>query len=112
MEGVPELLKTPGLLLNMNIPRPRRGGLRTFRVTRLGHRVYTDVISEKIDPRGRTYYWIAGKPTWKREPDTDHAAVEEGYVSVTPLKMDYTNYDLLEQMRGWTLRRPGRRSRK
>ena len=110
VEGVPEILRTPGLLLNMNIPRPGRRGLRGFRVTRLGHRVYTDVISEKIDPRGREYYWIAGTPTWQDEADTDHAVVMQDYVSVTPLRMDYTHYDLLEQMRGWKLPSPGRTS--
>jgi 5'-nucleotidase len=108
VEGVPELLNTPDLLINMNIPRPGRGGLRQFRVTRLGHRVYGDVISQKIDPRGREYYWIAGTPTWYAESDSDYQAIQDGYVSVTPLKMDYTNYDLLESMRGWKLKRPRR----
>ena len=104
VEDVPDILSTPGLLLNINVPHIGRGAPKGLRITRLGHRVYTDVISEKLDPRGRSYYWIAGTPTWYDEEDTDHAAIQEGYASVTPLKMDYTNYDLLEQMRGWRTR--------
>jgi 5'-nucleotidase len=105
IEGVPEILTTSDLLLNVNIPKPGRRGLRGFRVTRLGHRVYADVISEKIDPRGREYYWIAGTPTWDDEADSDYAAIQAGYASVTPLKMDYTHYELVETMRGWKLPR-------
>lgn len=105
IEGVPELLRTPGLLLNINVPHTGRGGPKGLRITRLGHRVYTDVISEKLDPRGRSYYWIAGTPTWEDEKETDYAAIQEGYASVTPLKMEYTNYDLLERMRTWRVRR-------
>lgn len=108
IEGVPELLTTKGLLLNMNIPKPPRGGLRSFRMTRLGHRTYTNVISEKLDPRGRTYYWIAGTPTWHADVDTDYAAIKDGAVSVTPLRMDYTHYELLEQMKQWKLRPPAK----
>jgi 5'-nucleotidase len=104
IESVPELFTTPGLLLNMNIPRTPKGKLRGFRWTRLGRRVYTNVISEKIDPRGRTYYWIAGTPKWYADAETDYAAVQAGYVSVTPLRMDYTHYDLLAQMKGWKMK--------
>jgi len=111
-EGVPEVLTTPGLLLNINIPKPKRGGLRSFRMTRLGRRTYSNVISEKIDPRGRTYYWIAGTPTWYADAETDYAAVQAGHISVTPLRMDYTNYPLLEAMKTWRLRRPARKRRR
>jgi 5'-nucleotidase len=118
VESVPQIRKTPGVLLNMNVPGPRKAGIKGLRITRLGHRVYTDVISEKIDPRGRSYYWIAGTPTWYDEEDTDHAAIKAGYVSVTPLKMDYTNYALLDAMRSWSIgrratsRRPRARKRR
>lgn len=111
VEGVPELLTTKDLLLNMNIPKHPPGGLRSFRATRLGRRVYSNVISEKIDPRGRTYYWIAGTPTWYADADTDYAAIKDGVVSVTPLRMDYTHYDLFQQMQEWRLRKPGAKKR-
>jgi 5'-nucleotidase len=104
VESLPQILKMPDLLLNLNIPKPGKGGLRAFKITRLGHRVYDDVISEKLDPRGRKYYWIAGKPAWTTQAHTDHAAVMAGKVSVTPLRMDYTHYDLVNELQSWSLK--------
>lgn len=103
IESMPQILKMPDLLLNINIPRPGKGGLRAFKITKLGHRVYDDVISEKLDPRGRKYYWIAGTPSWITQANTDHAAVTAGKVSVTPLRMDYTHYELVKEMESWSL---------
>ena len=63
--------------------------LRGTRVTRLGRRVYPDVIVAKLDPRGKPYYWIGGdKPTWLPGEGTDFEAVEAGFVSITPLHLD------------------------
>lgn len=110
VEGVPELLDGQCRLLNINLPGPGRSGLRSFRVTRLAHRTYTDVIQEKLDPRGRAYYWIAGSPSWQAGPDTDVVAVRSGLVSVTPLSMDYTDYKQLSAMREWKVGSPRKRA--
>jgi 5'-nucleotidase len=84
----------PGdLLLNVNVPA---GGIRGVRLTRLGHRIYQQSVVEKVDPRGRKYYWIAGTPEWQTEKGTDHEAVASGRVSVTPLHLDLTDYRSLE----------------
>jgi 5'-nucleotidase len=53
-------------------------------------------VIENVDPRGRKYYWIAGTPVWQEDPGTDHEAVQRGYVSVTPLHLDLTDYRGLE----------------
>jgi 5'-nucleotidase len=80
------------LLVNVNIPPLPADQIRGFKVTRLGTRVYNDAIVQKADPRGRPYYWIGGAaPTWEPGADTDFAAVEEGYVSLTPLLLDITD---------------------
>jgi len=86
-------------LLNVNVPpEPPRG----IRLTRLGHRTYTDKIVEQEDPRGRTHYWIgAGAPQWGDLEGTDMGAVHEGFVSVTPLHLDLTNHRALAQMGEW-----------
>lgn len=77
------------LLLNVNFPAvPSRGA----RWTRLGKRVYQQSVVEKVDPKGRKYYWIAGTPEWTREEGTDHDALMDGRVSVTPLHLDLTDY--------------------
>jgi 5'-nucleotidase len=62
-------------------------------VTRLGKRIYRDVIVEKTDPRGKLYYWIGGEePTWENDDSSDFTAVERGYVSVTPITFELTDY--------------------
>jgi 5'-nucleotidase len=79
-------------LVNMNVPPLPAGAIKGFRVTRLGTRVYNDVIVKKKDPRGRDYYWIGGgAPSWTPTPESDIAAVTEGYAALTPLLMDVTD---------------------
>ncbi len=90
-------------LLNVNIPNPTSGKFAGVRITRLGKRVYRDIIVEKIDPRGRKYYWIAGEPDWKEFEQSDFSAVSQGYVSITPLKMDMTDFALMEHLAKWRL---------
>lgn len=82
-----------GLLLNVNLPADEPKGLRW---TRLGRRRYRQAVVEKTDPRGRKYYWIAGTPEWREEEGTDYAALSAGYVSVTPLHLDLTDYEALD----------------
>jgi 5'-nucleotidase len=81
------------LLLNVNVPA---GPVQGVRFTRLGRRVYKQSVIEKLDPRGRKYYWIAGTPQWERATGTDYEAVVAGFISVTPLHLDLTYYPGLE----------------
>jgi 5'-nucleotidase len=93
-----------GTLLNVNVPDVPFESLRGTRVTRLGRRVYPDVIVAELDPRGKPCYWIGGdKPTWLPGEGTDFEAVEAGFVSITPLHLDLTDHGLLDQVRGWSL---------
>jgi 5'-nucleotidase len=85
------------LLLNVNIPA---GKIQGVSFTRLGRRVYKQSVVEKVDPRGRKYYWIAGTPQWQSDSGTDHEAVSAGRVSVTPLHLDLTYYRGLELFSG------------
>ncbi len=86
-------------LLNVNVP-PRAP--RGIRLTRLGHRVYSDRIVEQSDPRGRTHYWIGGgAPTWEELDGTDMGAIHEGYVAVTPVHLDLTNHAALTRLSEW-----------
>jgi 5'-nucleotidase len=81
------------LLLNVNIPA---GPIQGLSFTRLGRRVYKQSVIEKLDPRGRKYYWIHGTPRWERASGTDFEAVASGRISVTPLHLDLTYYPGLE----------------
>lgn len=84
--------------LNINFPRLKNRGYDKYRFTRLGKRVYQDIIIEKTDPRGKNYYWIAGKSTWSRVEGSDFEAVSSGYVSISPLRLDFTDYGAIELM--------------
>ncbi len=89
-------------LLNVNVPNRPFAELKGYRATRLGHRVYRDVLIERNDPRGTPYYWIGGDPpTGIEESGTDLAALTDGYVSITPLHMDMTQHRFLDTIRGW-----------
>lgn len=96
-QGLPE-----ETLLNVNIPdRPRRG-IKGVRITCLSRRRFHNPIIEKLDPHGRKYYWIAGKRvSWSRSKDADHEAIEEGMVSITPIRLDSTHHGVLDQFRAW-----------
>ncbi|MGE5176463.1 MAG: 5'/3'-nucleotidase SurE [Hyphomicrobiales bacterium] len=82
-----------GACLNVNIPPLPYDEIRGMRIARLGRRVFRDVVVEKRDPRGKSYYWIGGEaPTWDHDDASDFHAVSEGYVSVTPLTFELTDY--------------------
>jgi 5'-nucleotidase len=86
----------PATLLNVNVPALPRDQLKGWKLTRMGKRHYSETIVERVDPRGGKYYWIGGDDLgFARDEGTDCLAVHEGYVSVTPLKVDLTDYKLL-----------------
>jgi 5'-nucleotidase len=89
--------RNPQIILNVNFPPVAFQGVK---VTRLGKRVYSEALIERLDPRGRKYYWIgAGKPTWHPGEGTDFEAVQGGFVSITPLHLDLTHHDSIPGLR-------------
>ena len=94
-EGLPT-----GTLLNINVPNLPVGELRGALITRLGKRIYHQMTVERVDPRGKKYYWIGGgEPDWEREEGTDLDAVDRKYVSITPLHLDMTDYSSFDRLR-------------
>jgi 5'-nucleotidase len=92
------------MLLNINLPDRPAAEVEGTRVTRLGSRYFSDSLTRMQDPWGRDIMWIGGGTiTWTGGEDSDHVAVAEGYISVTPLQMDLTNFGLIETVRGWDL---------
>jgi 5'-nucleotidase len=97
----------PGTFLNVNIPSCPPGEVAGVRVTRLGRRVYRDVLVERHDPRGRPYYWIGGEPPGGHlDEGTDIWAVAQGYVSVTPIHLDMTAVAFISELEAWDLDLP------
>ena len=89
-------------LWNVNIPPLPKEELKGIRVTKLGSRIYNDSIVKKIDPRGKDYFWIGGgEPGWSVDEKSDFTAVNDGYVSITPLKVDITDYKSVIELEQW-----------
>lgn len=82
-------------LFNVNLPaRPQQ----QYRWTHLGRREYRDDVDERLDPRGKRYFWIGGGAVQSaQQPGSDCHAVEQGIISVTPLQLDLTAHALIEQ---------------
>ena len=105
LEGILERDTFPeDTLFNVNLPAVPVGEVRGIKVTSLGRRRYAESILRAKDPMGKEYFWIGGgSVSWRGPEDSDFQAVEDGYVSVTPLHLDLTNYKLLEEIRAWKL---------
>jgi 5'-nucleotidase len=92
----------PATILNVNVPCIPEDQIQGIAITRQGLRVYRDKLEPRNDPRGRPYYWIGGEaPTGVNEPGTDIGELARGYIAITPLQLDLTACDALEQLRTW-----------
>lgn len=106
---VREITAVPGFprdtLLNVNLPAVPGDAVKGVKVTNLGSRVFHEEIARMKDPWGRDIFWIGGgHVTWSGGEDSDFRAVRDGYISVTPLHVDLTNYRLMDEVRTWSLR--------
>jgi 5'/3'-nucleotidase len=91
-------------LLNVNLPPVPGPEVKGVKVTSLGSRVFHEEVARMKDPWGRDIYWIGGgHVTWSGGADSDFRAMRDGFISVTPLHVDMTNYNLLEAVREWNL---------
>lgn len=96
-EGLPK-----GTLVNVNVPPGEPLGVK---VVRLGFMKYVNIFDRRTDPRGRVYYWMAGEVSTKEDNhiDTDIGLTSQGYITVTPVQVDITNYNELERISKWDL---------
>ena len=92
----------PGVLLNVNIPSLPAEDIRGLTVTRQAHARWEESFEARVDPFERPYYWLSGTfQNLDEGEETDLAAVENGYVSLTPIQHDLTAYHALDTMRTW-----------
>lgn len=97
----------PGTFLNVNVPACPPAEITGTTVTRLGRRVYRDVLIERQDPRGRPYYWIGGEPpSGYQDQGTDIWALAQGCISITPVHLDMTADDFIPVLQQWDLNTP------
>jgi 5'-nucleotidase len=98
-------------LLNVNIPPLAMEEINGVQITRQGVRRYHDLFEKRIDPRGKTYYWLAGEvleevedqPTSTPESSlmTDVMAIRQGRISITPLQYNLTSYSTVHSLKDW-----------
>jgi 5'-nucleotidase len=87
---------TARTFLSLNVPA---GKPRGFRLTVQAKRNHVTIVDERCDPRGKPYYWIEeGENAWEPHDRSDFQAVRDGYVSVTPLQPDMTDYNALAKL--------------
>jgi 5'-nucleotidase len=95
-----ELQLPANTFLNINVPNVEFVELRGNRVASMGHRVYEERLERRSDPWGTPYYWQGGVQVLTGfQPHTDVAAVSEGFVSVTPITLDWTAREVMANLR-------------
>lgn len=101
--GVP-----PGVLLNVNLPYEVEGGIRGVRITRQARSRWDERFDSRLDPYDQPYYWLTGQfvNLDQGAPDTDLAAIDDGFVSITPIHFDLTAYAWLDELRTWDIPPP------
>lgn len=92
------------VFLNINLPLDNGKPYRRFEFTRQGVRRYKDIIFRKTDPRGHSYYWIGGRPKWENTRGTDFGTVSRNVVSITPLRLNFTDTETLDNLRALKLK--------
>jgi 5'-nucleotidase len=97
-EGMPE-----DTLLNVNIPNCDRHSIKGVSITRLGKRMYRDVIEKEFGSNGQYSFRIGGTATnWEGGQDSDVSVIDQNMISITPLHLDLTNYYAVERLKMWT----------
>ena len=89
-------------LLNVNVPDVALAQLKGYQITRLGQRHKSEAVIRSHDPRGHVIYWV-GPPGGEQDagPGTDFDAIRNDFVSITPLQLDLTRYDRLDNLSSW-----------
>ena len=98
-DGLPK-----GIILNVNVPPIPAKLITGYEITKQGKRNYGDIIVEKVDPKGRKYYWIGGdEANFENIPYSDCNAIRAGKISITPLRVNLTDRGFLKKLKSWKL---------
>jgi 5'-nucleotidase len=93
-------------LLNINIPDVEEGKIKGVKITKQGDAKFRDYFIKRIDPRGRDYYWMDGEfVEITKCADDDFCAIQDGYVSITPIHYDMTDYAKLDFFKKWNIKK-------
>jgi 5'-nucleotidase len=89
-----------GACLNVNIPKVKKDAIKGIRVCRQAHGNWNEEFDERINPLGKTYYWLTGNYV-NNDPktDTDIWALDNNYISVVPVMFDLTSHDTIQELK-------------
>ncbi|MCF7811806.1 5'/3'-nucleotidase SurE, partial [bacterium] len=90
-----------GIQLNVNVPNLPADQIKGVKITHQADSHYEEEVEKRLDPRGREYYWIGGKCIIdSKGDDNDMAVVRAGYISITPVKINQTNFNYMDALKG------------
>ena len=93
-----------GTFLNVNIPDRSPDAIAGVQISRQGHARFAEYVEKRVDPRNRIYYWQGSdRQRFEEELDIDGTALDQGYISVTPIACDMTDYRMLQDLKRWGL---------
>ncbi|MCK5782228.1 MAG: 5'/3'-nucleotidase SurE [Flavobacteriales bacterium] len=91
-----------GVILNVNIPKLPYDEIKGVKICRQAKATWEEEFDKRIDPRGRTYFWLTGKfVNLDKGEDTDEWALENSYVSIVPVQYDLTAYHAIQELNSW-----------
>jgi 5'-nucleotidase len=100
---MPKATHTGKTLLNVNVPNLTEDQIKGVAVTKLGVRAYNDYFEKRVDPRGKTYYWLAGEAIEEgEEENTDAWSITHGLISLTPITFNMTDFEQKDRLSKWT----------
>ena len=90
--------------ININYPNIPKSEIKGVRITKMGDRRYLQEVKWGKDPRGENYCWLWGEYScFNHIDDSDCVAIHEGFISLTPILLDVTDYSVIEDMKSWKL---------
>lgn len=90
-------------LININVPNVPADQIKGTQVTKLGVRAYNDYFEKRVDPRGKTYYWLAGEAIEEgEEENTDAWCISHKMISITPVTFNMTDFGIMEKLNQWS----------
>jgi 5'-nucleotidase len=93
-----------GTLLNVNVPGIEASHIKGVKIGKQARFRHSDIYEKRIDPRNRVYYWLKDEEVVVTDPpeiDVDYRLLKEGYIVITPIQYDLTNYEMLARLREW-----------
>ena len=96
-EGIPK-----GNALNINFPKLKEKEIKGIKICRQANAYWVEKFDKRLNPQGKEYYWLTGEfINEDKGEDSDEWALENGYISIVPVKFDMTDHENIELLKNW-----------